>query len=612
MTADELLSHVTQATFFLLFLILAVRAIRWPRRSNIDSAVFFLMIAVIVSISWINDALGTEPGRLVGAFTASLLVALPYPLLRLADDFTGVRPRIMRGAEVWLALAVASLFLVDEPYPAPVILLAIGFFVAGHIYVGRQFINGGRRATGVARRRLYAVALGSGFIAALLIFIAFAPALPGPDGLWEGVGSVCSLGSAFAYFIGFAPPMILKRGWQAPGLGDFMRTAASSALLHGDTSALTSSLEERIAHTVGASQATISLWDASEGVLMSPTIGSASYAGFNTGTSPGYRCFESQESLFIEDIVSYDRRNADLYRSFGAKTVLLTPITIEGERLGVLSAYGEQAPLFAEDDLDLLQVLAAQVAVVLRDRQLLLHAAQTRAQEETLRLKDDFLSAAAHDLKTPLTTLVAQSQMMQRRYRRDPEAPVDMDGMQRMVTEAQRMRRLVEDLLDASRSEQSGFLGLLAPLDLTTLAREVAETTNAQSHRIVVDGGPVVIEGDRDRMRQVMANLLDNAIKYSPDAGEIHVRVSADGGRAYLSVTDRGVGVPDEDRSVIFERFQRGSRLDDRRFSGLGLGLYLCKRIVEEHGGAISVDSEYGRGSTFQVALPLALTEGQR
>jgi signal transduction histidine kinase len=291
--------------------------------------------------------------------------------------------------------------------------------------------------------------------------------------------------------------------------------------------------------------------------------------------------------------------------------MLVTPITAGERRLGVIAAYGLQSSLFANDDLTLLRVLAGQIATYMVMRELMTQAATVQAREEATRLKEDFLSAAAHDLKTPLTTLLGQAQLMQRRLRGNPEWRPDPAGVDRMAEEAMRMRRLVEDLLEASRSERGGFIAERRVVDLEALAREVVAQAPAQDHELVVVGGPALMVGDRNRMRQVVQNLVENAVKYSPDGGRVTVEVAQKDGEARLTVCDEGVGIPEDDLVRIFERFQRGARANDRRFPGMGVGLYLCKSIVEEHGGRIWAESELGSGSQFHVSMPACEREGE-
>jgi len=272
----------------------------------------------------------------------------------------------------------------------------------------------------------------------------------------------------------------------------------------------------------------------------------------------------------------------------------------------VLEAYTDHEPVFSEDDLDVVRLLADQAAVILESRALIDEAARVRAHEEAARLKEDFISAAAHDLKTPLTTLVAQAQFLERRAETQPAAPADLPGLRRIVREAKRLSALVLELLDASRLEQGKLVGEREPVDLVELARDVARRDTYQGRRIKISaGGPVVGSYDPRRIGQVLENLVENAVKYSPDESEIQIDLAQRDGQAYVDVTDQGIGIPPGDLPQIFERFHRGSNVDDRRFAGMGLGLFICKGIVEQHGGRIWVESRVGTGTTFHVVLPI-------
>ncbi|MGH2411008.1 MAG: sensor histidine kinase, partial [Chloroflexota bacterium] len=264
------------------------------------------------------------------------------------------------------------------------------------------------------------------------------------------------------------------------------------------------------------------------------------------------------------------------------------------------------APIFAEDDLLLLSLLATQAAVILESRALIDEAARVKALEETTRLKDDFLSAAAHDLKTPLTTIVAQAQLLERRARRNPMEPASLEGIESLVTESQRLKRLVLELLDVARVEQGRLVNYREPLDLVEMAREVCGRQATALHQYILDA-PDRLMGNYDgpRIVQLIDNLLENAAKYSPAGGVVRVRLWQDGASARLTVADSGIGIPPEDLAHLFDRFHRGSNVDDRQFAGMGLGLFICRGIVEQHGGSIWASSPgAGQGSTFHVVLP--------
>lgn len=237
------------------------------------------------------------------------------------------------------------------------------------------------------------------------------------------------------------------------------------------------------------------------------------------------------------------------------------------------------------------------------------------AAEEALRAandaKDAFIAAASHELRTPLAAAKAQAQLALRRLREEPDGPAPR-ALRSITAQIDRMTKLVDDLLDVSRV-QIGRLSLeLAEFDAAELVREVVDRMQAISDRHQVrlevprDGARIL--ADRDRLDQVVTNLLSNAFRYSPDGGEVVVTLSVQpgerdrSGELRLSVTDRGIGIPLDAQPSIFEPF---GRAHGSRYGGLGLGLTICQGIVEQHGGEIWVESTgvAGEGSTFHVRL---------
>jgi signal transduction histidine kinase len=319
----------------------------------------------------------------------------------------------------------------------------------------------------------------------------------------------------------------------------------------------------------------------------------------------GGQAFTAQRAIFSANAPRDDPDHADLYHAYNATAVLSAPITAGQQRLGVLSVFAPRAPLFAEEDLRLLQLLADQGAVILESRALIDEAARVRAREEATRLKDDFLSAAAHDLKTPLTSIIGTAQLLERRALRHPERPVDPRALTRIVTEALRLRALVIELLDAARTEQGRLLGRREPVDLAALAEEIGARHRSAQHEVVIEACEVVAGTyDRARIAQLLENLIENAIKYSPAGGTVSIAIRGTDDQIEMTVSDQGIGIPAADLPHLFERFHRGTNVDDRRFAGMGLGLYICRGIVEEHGGQLNVSSVFGQGSTFRVVLP--------
>jgi signal transduction histidine kinase len=428
--------------------------------------------------------------------------------------------------------------------------------------------------------------------------------LPSLADLWRSAADVLGLAAGLSYVVGFTPPRWLRRAWQEPELRAFLSRAATLPRLP-DTDTIVQALQQGTAASVGTPHASIGLWDEGDQVLR---FGRATprFTLSPDSDVPASRAFRLQQPIFSPRTRYTDPVYVDLNMPTIASAVLAAPITAGTRRLGVLVAYAPRAPIFADDDLALIQLLADQAAVILESRALIDEAARVHAREEATRLKEDFLSAAAHDLKTPLTTLVARAQLLERRAVRDPSAPADRESLQLLVAEGQRLKRLVLDLLDAARVEQGKLVGPREAVDLVAVARDVcARLATARHPCTVAADGTVVGWYDRQRLEQLLENLIENAIKYCPDGGPVEITIQHDAAGVHLVVVDCGIGIPTEDLPQLFERFHRGANVDDRRFPGMGLGLFICKGIAEQHGGQISVSSRIGAGSTFHVTLPL-------
>ena len=254
----------------------------------------------------------------------------------------------------------------------------------------------------------------------------------------------------------------------------------------------------------------------------------------------------------------------------------------EGRRIDVSVTFTPHMGLLGE--LDTISLIARDIS-------------ERRAIE---RLQQEFLAMTSHELRNPVAVIRGHAQLMRRRgvY---SERVVDT-----IVAQTDHLGRLIEDLLVASQIEADRLDLRLAEIDLVAEARSVAEHMAADRAAIRVEAGagPLLALADRQRLVQVLTNLLTNAIKYSPEGSEIVVRITRVAGEAHVAVIDQGVGIPPEALPHLFSRFYRVTGSEERA-PGLGLGLYITRRIVEEHGGRIEVDSEPGRGSVFTVILPL-------
>jgi signal transduction histidine kinase len=215
----------------------------------------------------------------------------------------------------------------------------------------------------------------------------------------------------------------------------------------------------------------------------------------------------------------------------------------------------------------------------------------------------------SHELKTPVTSLKGFTNVLQRRLARQEDTQ-GLHYLARMDAQLDKLTSLISDLLDISRM-QSGNLPLrAAPFDLDTLIDEIIENVQVAvaSHRLLVEGRTdALVFGDRDRLGQVYINLLTNAIKYSPRADNVLVRLwqQEEPPRAMVSIHDSGIGIDTIHHEKIFERFYQVTDPEEKTYPGLGIGLYICREIVVRHRGRIWVESSKGQGSTFYVALPI-------
>jgi signal transduction histidine kinase len=268
--------------------------------------------------------------------------------------------------------------------------------------------------------------------------------------------------------------------------------------------------------------------------------------------------------------------------------------------LGVVRDVAGGRP-YGEEDRLLLQSLAERAALAIEDARL--YGAAT----EAVRLRDDFLSVAGHELKTPLSALRLQIQLLARMARDVATTPGLTERVEKAERTSERLGALIDELMDAGRITSGKMRLEREEMDLASVTRDAVGRMSEALARVgsevrLVADAQVVGRWDRVRLEQVVGNLLSNAAKYGRGQ-PVEVRVeSSNGGGARLVVKDSGIGIAPEDQARIFERFERAAT--GKQFHGLGLGLWISREIVESHGGHILVRSAPGEGSTFTVELP--------
>jgi PAS domain S-box-containing protein len=227
-----------------------------------------------------------------------------------------------------------------------------------------------------------------------------------------------------------------------------------------------------------------------------------------------------------------------------------------------------------------------------------------RKQEEIL--KNDFLAVASHELKTPITSIKAYTQLLAKTYEKT-ENEFLKSALVKMENQINKMTKLVSDFLNISKIESGKFQLNIESFDLSKLVTEVASDIQLVSvnHNILVkETEPVFVHADRERIAQVITNYLNNAVKYSPDNKQITVKIQSTGKYVTVSVADKGIGIRQEEHKKIFDRFYRAEANTNTAFSGFGIGLYICAEIIRRHGGETGVKSTEGKGSVFYFTLP--------
>ncbi len=230
-------------------------------------------------------------------------------------------------------------------------------------------------------------------------------------------------------------------------------------------------------------------------------------------------------------------------------------------------------------------------------------------RKELDRRKDEFISIASHELKTPVTSIKGFTQLLKRKLEKQG-LQEEAAFLARMEGQVDRLTKLVNDLLDVSKIHAGQLDYAQEAMALDELIRAIVDTAQLTSstHTITVHGASHChILGDRDRLEQVFLNLISNAIKYSPQADSVDVYIEAAKDEVLVKVQDYGIGIPKEHESKIFDRFYRVYDENNKMFPGLGMGLYISREIVERHGGKMWVESTEGKGSTFFVSLPIIL-----
>jgi PAS domain S-box-containing protein len=311
-------------------------------------------------------------------------------------------------------------------------------------------------------------------------------------------------------------------------------------------------------------------------------------------------------STISQDILDTTRDNPTLFAlvdTLSLQSYMGVPLIARGKTIGAITFSSIQPHRhYTNDDLLFAQEVARRIALALDNAHLY------REAQNAIRLRDEFIATASHELRTPITSLKMYTQVLQKRFARQGEENLNRSLM-KMDAQIAKLTLLIEDLLDVSKLELGKVDFRQESFDLNEVVSETVEHVQSISsrHLIRIEGELALpVWGDKERIGQVLTNLLINAIKYSPEADTILVRVAQEQEMAGVGVQDFGIGIAKEYQQHIFDRFYRVNDPEEKTYPGLGIGLHIAYEIIGRHGGTMYVVSEKGKGSLFCFTLPYA------
>jgi signal transduction histidine kinase len=313
------------------------------------------------------------------------------------------------------------------------------------------------------------------------------------------------------------------------------------------------------------------------------------------------------QTVYRRDMLDRRHSEEDELVRLGLRSRMTAPLLVGAQPIGLVSFVREAPDAFSPDELELVSLIGRLAATAVQN--IRAYDAERHTVEELRRLsalRADFVSLVSHELRSPMAAVIGSARTLEGRWRElSPEQRQAFLSL--IADETTRLANLISEVLDTSRIEAGTFSYSFADVDLADLVHEAVSTAVVGQDEVTVraEVHPVPsIRGDRERLRQVLSNLIDNAVKYSRAGEAVDVELASGNGSIVVAVRDRGPGIAADQQGIIFEKFGRvhgGSAKP-----GSGLGLFIARSIAEAHGGTLDVDSAPGRGATFTLELPLA------
>jgi len=585
-----------QVVVSLSFLALGVfTVIDWLRHRERSRGYLALALATLGLTSVLGQVNALTGYRVpaVGELTLVLFMASGYSLLLFRDSFIPLSRRLRFGALVLTVTATAFALIVtlpSDPHQRPTALQSLTTIVVVLVWSACviepivRFWMASRRRPTVQRARLRAIAGGYGAIVLILLVAGFGGAAatnPVVQWLFEGVALI----AIPLLYASFAAPRWLRRLWRQGEEDEYRDAVHDLVLFSPDRPTLARRASEWGLRLVGAEG--IAIVDANGEILALRGLPKETAHRLAAQVDP-----KGKPSL----LVTQGSRRED---------AIVVPLPLDLGLGAMVVVSGPYTPFFGTDEVSRLRGYAANLTAAL-DR-----ARVTERLAALEKTKSQFLNLASHELRSPLGVINGYLSMLEQGSLGQLGEP-GLRAVEVLKAKTAELNLLVAQMLDSARLEDGRLALKRDRVDLRDVAGEAMQVVRplaGPSHVLTLETppDPVTVLGDADRIKTIISNLLENAIKYSPNGGRIQCVVSAADRVATLRVVDDGVGIAREDLPRLFNRFERIEHRETSHVGGTGLGLYLSRELARQHGGDIQVESRPPSGSTFTLTLPLVI-----
>jgi len=587
------LQYAVSAGFVALSVVILVDWLRYRERSRGYLALAIGLLGVTSLLGRVDALTGPPVSLLLTDLTLVAFMASGYMLLLFRDSFVPLTQRLRVGALAAVVGATVFELAVLRPgasRPSPLEATATILLVA--VWAGcvlepiARLWAASRGKPAVQRSRLRALSAGyAGLVIVLLIAGIGGSAASTP--MVQLVIQLVALLVIPLLYAGFAPPGWLRRTWREAEEGELRGAIQDLLLFSPDRATLAHRAADWACRLVGA-----------DGVAIIEPNGE----------------LLAVQGMRVEDA----RQLAAQANPDGQPTLVAGPgsnrpnaivirLPLDTGPGALVVASGPFTPLFGTDEMNRLWYYATNTTAAL-DR-----ARMTERMAALEKTKSQFLNLASHELRSPLGVINGYLSMLEQGSLGQLKEPA-VRAIEVLKAKALEMNMLIGQMLEAARLEDGRLALKRDRVDLIRVAKEAMEAIKplaTERYRLVLDNAPdpVAVIGDEDRLVTIVSNLLENAIKYSPQGGAVHCTVRGDGAAGLITVRDEGVGIASQDLPRLFNRFERIHNRETSHIGGTGLGLYLSRELARQHNGDLVVESRPGKGSSFTLTVPLAVPQ---